>query len=78
MGKPLANVRVFGKPHAEAYRMVETLLSQQAQALQERGGRTHDGKPRRFGSIVAVGDNPASDIAGAAAAGALATACVHG
>ena len=60
MGVPLANVQVFGKPYLPAYRMAEGLLRRQAEAA---------GISADFGSIVAIGDNPASDIAGANAAG---------
>ena len=57
MGVPLARAKVFGKPHPEPYRLAEALLTKQAAS------------DTPFGSIFAIGDNPASDIAGAIAAG---------
>lgn len=61
---PLTNYKVFGKPHAEAYHLTEALLRQQAAA--QNPAKQSAG----FGSIVAIGDNPESDIAGATLAGA--------
>ncbi|CAM9788804.1 unnamed protein product [Heterosigma akashiwo] len=58
-GRPL-RATVLGKPHAVTYECAEALLTEQAL-------RT-TGRPLR--KIYAVGDNPASDVAGANAAGA--------
>ena len=61
--------KVFGKPHPEPYRLMEGLLLQQAKLigldLPQAAGKLP------FGAVYAVGDNPASDIAGARAAGTL-------
>lgn len=66
-GHPIPAFKVFGKPHPEPYRLMEGLLLQQAQLigldLPKAGGKLP------FGAVYAVGDNPASDIAGATAAG---------
>ncbi|KAK9813601.1 hypothetical protein WJX73_010022 [Symbiochloris irregularis] len=59
IGAPLANYKVYGKPNPEPYVLVEELLAKQAGLQQES----------TFGTIVAIGDNPKSDIAGATAAG---------
>lgn len=64
---PIPAFKVFGKPHPEPYRLMEGLLLQQARLigldLPKAGGKLP------FGAVYAVGDNPASDIAGARAAG---------
>lgn len=66
-GDTIPDFRVFGKPHPEPYRLMEGLLVQQAKLigldLPKTGGKVP------FGAVYAVGDNPASDIAGARAAG---------
>lgn len=62
MGSPLANYKVYGKPNPEPYELAEELLAKQAGLQRES----------TFGTIVAIGDNPNSDIAGANAAGAAA------
>lgn len=66
---PIPAFKVFGKPHPEPYRLMEGLLVEQAKLigldLPKSGGKLP------FGAVYAVGDNPASDIAGARAAGTL-------
>lgn len=64
---PLSNFKVFGKPHPEAYQAVTSILK--SQASQGIGNAQEGGRQPEFGSIVMIGDNPASDIAGANAAG---------
>lgn len=59
MGSALANFKVYGKPNPEPYVLAEELLAKQAGLQRESS----------FGAIVAIGDNPKSDIAGANAAG---------
>ena len=59
MGSPLSNYKVYGKPNPEPYVLAEELLARQAGLQRESS----------FGTILAIGDNPESDIAGATAAG---------
>lgn len=72
---PIPAFKVFGKPHPEPYRLMEGLLMQQAKLigldLPKSGGKLP------FGAVYAVGDNPASDIAGARAAGTCRFMSVH-
>ena len=65
MGSPLANFKVYGKPNPEPYVLAEELLAKQAGLQRESS----------FGAIVAIGDNPKSDIAGANAAGERCVSC---
>lgn len=60
---------MFGKPHAEPYRLMEGLLLQQAKLISL--DLPSAGHKLPFGAVYAVGDNPASDIAGARSAGLL-------
>ena len=64
---PIPGFKVFGKPHPEPYRLMEGLLMQQAKLIGLDLPKTGGKLP--FGAVYAVGDNPASDIAGARAAG---------
>ena len=66
-GDPIPGFKVFGKPHPEPYRLMEGLLMQQAKLMGLDLPKTGGKLP--FGAVFAVGDNPASDIAGARAAG---------
>ena len=66
-GKPIPEFKVFGKPHPEPYRLMEGLLLQQAKLIGLDLPQAKGKLP--FGAVYAVGDNPASDIAGARAAG---------
>ncbi|KAL3150736.1 hypothetical protein ABBQ32_000518 [Trebouxia sp. C0010 RCD-2024] len=64
---PIPAFKVFGKPHPEPYRLMEGLLLQQARLIGLDLPKA--GAKLPFGAVYAVGDNPASDIAGARAAG---------
>lgn len=66
-GHPIKQFTIFGKPHPEPYRLVEKLLVQQAKLTGLDLSTAGNKLP--FGAVYAVGDNPASDIAGARAAG---------
>ena len=68
-GHSIENFTVFGKPHPEPYRLMESLLLHQAKLIGLDLPKTDHKLP--FGAVYAVGDNPASDIAGARAAGDL-------
>lgn len=66
---PIPAFKVFGKPHPEPYRLMQGLLVQQAKLIGLDLPQSSGKLP--FGAVYAVGDNPASDIAGARAAGSL-------
>lgn len=66
-GHSIKQFTVFGKPHSEPYRLMEGLLLQQAKLIGL--DLPSAGHKLPFGAVYAVGDNPASDIAGARAAG---------
>lgn len=66
-GHSVKHFTVFGKPHPEPYRLMEGLLLQQAKLIGLELPKANNKLP--FGAVYAVGDNPASDIAGARAAG---------
>ena len=66
-GHPIPAFKVYGKPHPEPYRLMEGLLLQQAKLIGLDLPKAGSKLP--FGAVYAVGDNPASDIAGARAAG---------
>jgi len=66
-GHSIKQFTVFGKPHAEPYRLMEGLLLQQAKLIGL--DLPSAGQKLPFGAVYAVGDNPTSDIAGARAAG---------
>jgi HAD superfamily hydrolase (TIGR01456 family) len=71
-GTPLtANIKVFGKPHSEPYKLVEASLIKQAQhmGLLPSNLLHSTTSPPPFSAIYAVGDNSAADIRGANAAG---------
>ncbi len=68
-GHSIKQFTVFGKPHSEPYRLMEGLLLQQAKLIGL--DLPSAGQKLPFGAVYAVGDNPASDIAGARAAGLL-------
>ncbi len=68
-GHSIKQFTVFGKPHAEPYRLMEGLLLQQAKLIGL--DLPSAGHKLPFGAVYAVGDNPASDIAGARAAGSF-------
>jgi len=72
-GHSIKQFIVFGKPHAEPYRLMEGLLLQQAKLIGLDLPSADYKLP--FGAVYAVGDNPASDIAGARAAG---VSCISG
>ena len=66
-GHSIKHFTVFGKPHPEPYRLMEGLLLQQAKLIGLELPEANHKLP--FGAVYAVGDNPASDVAGARAAG---------
>jgi len=68
-GHSIKQFKVFGKPHSEPYRLMEGLLLQQAKLIGL--DLPSAGHKLPFGAVYAVGGNPASDIAGARAAGLL-------
>jgi len=72
-GHSIKQFKVFGKPHSEPYRLMEGLLLQQAKLIGL--DLPSAGHKLPFGAVYAVGDNPASDIAGARAAG---VSCIFG
>lgn len=71
-GTPLTeNIRTFGKPNPEPYRLVEASLLKQAKKmdlLPRNFSFSTSSKPP-FSAIYAVGDNSAADIRGANSAG---------
>lgn len=60
-------VIAHGKPHRPAYVVAEHKLARRAAALADKAGGS--GPPPTFKHIYAIGDNPASDVRGANAAG---------
>ena len=72
-GTPLtANIKTFGKPNPEPYKLVETSLIKQAITIGLLPSNTtsvSDTSPPPFSAIYAVGDNSAADIRGANLAG---------
>ena len=72
-GHAIKQFTVYGKPHPEPYRLMEDLLLKQAKLIGMDLPNSAHKLP--FGAVYAVGDNPASDIAGATAAGI--SACTY-
>ena len=66
-GHSIKQFTIYGKPHPQPYRLMEKLLLQQAKLIGLDLPSSDNKLP--FGAVYAVGDNPASDIAGARAAG---------
>ena len=68
-GHSIKDFTVYGKPHPQPYRLMEGLLLKQAKLIGM--DLPTAGHKLPFGAVYAVGDNPASDIAGARSAGKL-------
>ena len=66
-GHSIKEFTVYGKPHPQPYRLMEDLLLKQAKLIGM--DLPQAGHKLPFGAVYAVGDNPASDIAGARSAG---------
>ena len=64
---PVPKWKVYGKPNPEPYRLVTALLAEQARRLGLQAPSGNGGLP--YGAVYMVGDNPATDVAGARNAG---------